>query len=110
REIFSSALLGTFLATAIIFLQRAGVLFEIVVRNSGNWESMAYLFLLALPQVLPLTIPFGVLIGILIGLGRLSSDGELTAMRAAGVPSRKVLYPVLIIRVLATCRAGLASI
>ena len=103
REILSSALLGTFLATAIIFLQQAGALFEVVVRSSSNWESMLYLFLLALPQVLPLTIPFGVLIGILIGLGRLSSDGEITAMRAAGVPSRTVMYPVLLFAILATC-------
>ena len=110
REIFSSAMLGAFLATAIIFLQQAGTLFEIVVRSSSGWESMVYLFLLALPQVLPLTIPFGVLIGILIGLGRLSSDGEITAMRAAGVPSRTVLYPVLIFAVAATAVAGFASI
>jgi LPS export ABC transporter permease LptG/LPS export ABC transporter permease LptF len=110
REIFSSALLGTFLATAIIFLQKAGTLFEVVVRSSSSWESMLYLFLLALPQVLPLTIPFGVLIGILIGLGRLSSDGEITAMRAAGVPSRTVMYPVLIFAIAATCLAGWASI
>src|SRR6266542_3243483 len=110
REIFSSALLGTFLATAIIFLQQAGTLFEVVVRNSGGWESMVYLFLLALPQVLPLTIPFGVLIGILIGLGRLSSDGEITAMRAAGVPSRRVMYPVLTFAALAMVAAGYASL
>src|SRR6266542_2904645 len=110
REIFSSALLGTFLATAIIFLQQAGTLFEVVVRNSGGWESMVYLFLLALPQVLPLTIPFGVLIGILIGLGRLSSDGEITAMRAAGVPSRIALYPVLVFAIACTGLAGWASI
>src|SRR5690349_21151210 len=110
REIFSSALLGTFLATAIIFLQKAGTLFEVVVRSSSNWESVLYLFLLALPQVLPLTIPFGVLIGILIGLGRLSSDGEITAMRAAGVPSRTVMYPVMVFAILATCVAGLASV
>ncbi|HLY64492.1 MAG TPA: LptF/LptG family permease, partial [Chloroflexota bacterium] len=110
REIVSSAFLGTFLATAIIFLQKAGTLFEVVVRSSSNWETVVYLFLLALPQVLPLTIPFGVLIGILIGLGRLSSDGEITAMRAAGVPSRTVIYPVLVFAILATALAGYASI
>ena len=36
-----------------------------------------------------MTIPFGALVGILVGLGRLSTDGEITAMRAAGVPSQK---------------------
>ena len=49
------------------------------------------LLVLAMPPVLPLTIPFGVLVGILIGLGRMASDGEIVAMRAAGVPSRKVI-------------------
>ncbi|MDE3165142.1 MAG: LptF/LptG family permease, partial [Acidobacteriota bacterium] len=40
--------------------------------------------------------PFGVLVGILIGLGRMAGDGEIIAMRAAGVPSRKVIAPVLL--------------
>ena len=110
REIVSSAFLGTFLATAIIFLQMAGKLFEVIVRSSTTWESMLSLFMLALPQVLPLTIPFGVLIGILIGLGRLASDGEITAMRAAGVSSRVVMYPVLTFAILSMMLAGFASV
>ena len=59
--------------------------------------------------MLPLTIPFGVLVGILIGLGRMSTDGEITAMRAAGVSSRKVIAPVLTFALLATLVAGAAS-
>ncbi len=55
----------------------------------------------------PLTIPFGVLVGILIGLGRLSSDGEIIAMRAAGVSSRKVIAPVLFFAALGVALAGL---
>jgi lipopolysaccharide export LptBFGC system permease protein LptF len=51
-----------------------------------------------MPPVLPLTIPFGVLVGILIGLGRMAADGEITAMRAAGVSSRRVIAPVLAVR------------
>jgi LPS export ABC transporter permease LptG/LPS export ABC transporter permease LptF len=110
REIVSSAFLGTFLSTSVIFLQVAGPLFETVVQSNASLRQVGYLFALALPQVLPLTIPFGVLIGILIGIGRLSSDGEITAMRAAGVPSRVVLYPVLTFAVLSTALAGWASI
>src|SRR5215472_15640893 len=110
REIVSSAFLGTFLSTAVIFLQVAGPLFETVVQSNASWRQVGYLFALALPQVLPLTVPFGVLIGILIGIGRLSSDGEITAMRAAGIPSRVVLWPVLTFGILATGLAGWASI
>ena len=110
REIVSSALLGAFLATAVIFLQGSGTLLEILVQGAANWQTVGYLFLLALPRVLPLTIPFGVLIGILIGLGRLSSDGEIIAMRAAGVSSRTVLYPVIAFALLATALASWASV
>jgi LPS export ABC transporter permease LptG len=96
REIISSALLGTLLATFVLFLHDVDRIFELLVRANGASSGMVMqLFALALPAVLPFTIPFGVLVGILIGLGRMSADGEIIAMRAAGVPSRKVIIPVL---------------
>src|ERR1700687_2983502 len=90
-----SALLGTLLFTFVLFLQRIGRLFEILVRSSAPPPTVAYLFGLAIPFTLTFTVPLGVLVGVLIALSRMSSDGEVTAMRAAGVPSRKVIGPVL---------------
>lgn len=110
REILSSALLATLLATFVIFLQRVDKLFEVIVRSSVNAKTVLTLFELAMPPVLPLTIPFGVLVGILVGLGRMSSDGEITAMRAAGVSSRKVIGPVLQMAAVAAAIAGLCSL
>lgn len=110
REIISSALLGTLLATFVIFLQGGGQLFALLVRSSAKPETVAYLFALAMPPLLPLTIPFGVLVGILIGLGRMSTDGEITAMRAAGLSSRKVVLPVLAFALLAAIVAGACSL
>jgi LPS export ABC transporter permease LptG/LPS export ABC transporter permease LptF len=110
REILASAIIGTILATFVIFLQKVGALFEVMVRSSASSETVLQLFLLALPPVLPMTIPFGVLVGILIGLGRLSSDGEITALRAAGVSSRRVIWPVMTFAVLATSVAGACSL
>jgi len=109
REVVSSALLGTLLATFVIFIQGLGKLFELLVRSAAPAQTVAHLFALALPPVLPLTIPFGVLVGILIGLGRMSTDGEIIAMRAAGVPSRKVIPPVFVFSTLAALVAGAAS-
>jgi LPS export ABC transporter permease LptG/LPS export ABC transporter permease LptF len=107
REILSSALLGTILATFILFLQRADPIFELLVRSNGtNAQVVLELFALAIPGVLPYTIPFGVLVGILIGLGRMASDGEIVAMRAAGVSSQRVILPVLLF---ATIGAGLGA-
>ena len=110
REIVSSALLGTLLATFVIFLQQVDKLFELLVRSSAHTSTVLWLFALALPPVLPLTVPFGVLVGILIGLGRMSTDGEITAMRAAGVSSRAVIPPVLTFALLATLLTGAASL
>src|SRR5258708_21003183 len=95
REIVPSALLGTLLSTFVIFLQKSGPVFELLIRSSARPKVVAYLFTLVFPPLLPMTIPFGVLVGILIGLGRLASDGEITAMRAAGVPSQKGIAPVM---------------
>src|SRR6516164_3615412 len=67
REILSSALLGTLLATFVLFLQKADPIFELLVRSSGaNSRVVLEMFALAVPGVLPYTIPFGVLVGILI--------------------------------------------
>jgi LPS export ABC transporter permease LptG/LPS export ABC transporter permease LptF len=109
REMISSTLLATLLSTFVIFLQKSGQVFELLIRSSAKPKVAAYIFALTLPQLLPLTIPFGVLVGILIGLGRMSADGEITAMRAAGVPSQKVIAPVLSFALLATLVAGAAS-
>jgi LPS export ABC transporter permease LptG/LPS export ABC transporter permease LptF len=111
REILTSAVLGTLLATFIIFLRAADKLFTVLV-NSNNVApgDVARLFAYAIPPVLPLTIPFGVLVGILIGLGRLASDGEIIAMRAAGVSSRRVIAPVLLFAGIGAAIAGYASL
>src|SRR5260221_10701278 len=110
REIVSSAMLGTVLATFVVFLQQVDKLFELLVRSSAQRATVIRLFALAMPPVLPLTVPFGVLVGILIGLGRMSADGEITAMRAAGVSSRAVIPPVLTFALVATILTATASL
>src|ERR1051326_7298747 len=95
REVFTSSVLGTVLSTFVLFLQRVSRLFETLVRSSAPPTTVGELFALAIPFTLAFTIPLGVLVGVLITLNRMSSDGEITAMRAAGVSSRKVVTPIL---------------
>ncbi len=110
REVFVSASLGAALFTFILFLQRARPLFEFLVRSPGPPSQVAYLFALVLPQALPFTVPLGVLVATLITLSRMSSDGEVTAMRAAGVPGQRVVPPVLTFGFLAMWVAAAASL
>ncbi len=110
REITVGALLGGVLFTFVLFLRGAGQLFAILVRSSAPPPTVAYLFALAFPDALTFTVPLGVLAGVLMGLSRMSGDGEITAMRAAGVPGRRVSYPVMTFAVLATCVAAACSL
>ena len=110
REVSSSALLGAVLFTFVLFLQRIGRLFEILVRSSAPPFTVLQLFVLAIPFTLAFTIPLGVLVGTLIALSRMSSDGEITGMRASGVPTRKVITPVLILAIFGTLITATATL
>ena len=110
KEVAGAALLGISLFTLILFLQRVGSgLFSLLVRASATPKTVAYLFALAVPASFPFTVPFGVLVGVLIGLSRMSSDGEITALRSAGVPGRRVSVPALTFAFLAMLGTGAAT-
>ncbi len=101
-EIATSATLGAALFLLVLFLQRASQLFSILVNSSATPGTVATLFLLLLPASMPFAMPLGVLAGTLIALSRMSNDGEIIALRAAGVPSRRVARPVAAFAILAT--------
>ena len=109
RELLVTALLGGVLFTFLIFLLRARPLFEFLVRSTGPHSTVVYLFFLVLPQALPFTVPLGVLVATLITLSRMSTDGEITAMRAAGVPARRVVWPILFFGCVAMLLAAASS-
>lgn len=108
-EILSATFLGTVLFTFVLFLRSVSKLFEQLVRGSAPPEIVASIFALLLPPVLTFTIPVGVLVGTLIALSRMSADAEITALRASGVSSRSLLYPVLTFGLVATILTGAAS-
>ena len=110
REILTSAALGCILFTLVLFLDLTRPLFAFLVRDSGSPRLVAYLFALVLPQALPYAIPLGVLVATLITLSRMSSDGEITAMRAAGVSGRRVAPPILAFGFLMMLVAAAASL
>ena len=94
REIFVSTVIGAVLFTFVLFLRAIGPVMELLIGPHVSIQQVAYLFVLKIPATLKFTIPIGILVGVLVGLGRLSSDGELTAMRAAGIPGRRLIAPI----------------
>ena len=95
-------IISLILLTAILFAQQSVRYLEGVFHGlvpSGFAYGVA---LSLLPSVLVFTIPMAVLAGTIIGLGRMGSDSELVAMRAAGVSALRVIWPALLLGFLAT--------
>jgi len=65
-------------------------------------DALIKLLLLLPPYVLAYALPMGILTGVLLVLGRMSSQQEITAMRAAGLSLFYVARPILILGMLGT--------
>jgi LPS export ABC transporter permease LptG/LPS export ABC transporter permease LptF len=109
-EIATSASLGAALFLLVLFLQSASQLFSILVNSSATPVTVTTLFLLLLPASMPFAMPLGVLAGTLIALSRMSNDGEIVALRAAGVPSRRVARPVAAFAIMASLFTGYCTL
>jgi len=66
---------------------------------SGQLQLLAFgrLVLLLVPFVISYALPLGMLTGVLLTLGRLSSDSEITAMRASGLSVPRIAMPALLL-------------
>lgn len=102
RAITPYLLLSLLLLTAILFTQQSSRFGELLMGISVPLGTVAQLATSVLPNVLVFTLPMALLTGTLIGFSRMGSDSELTAMRAAGVGTWKMLWPALFAGVLLT--------
>lgn len=71
-----------------------------VATQTGIGGLIAQIFVLSIPYMMTFAIPMSVLTACLILFGRLSFDGELTAMRACGISLWNIIAPVIIVAVL----------
>src|SRR5882724_2129692 len=106
RAIFPYTLASLVLLTAILFAQQTGRYFETIFHGVMPSSFVYGLALALLPTVLVFTIPMAVLSGTIIGLGRMGSDSELVAMRAAGVSTWRMLWPALALGLIAAAATG----
>ncbi|MDQ3666934.1 MAG: LptF/LptG family permease [Acidobacteriota bacterium] len=89
--------LSLFVLTAVLFAQQAGRFAELALYTQIPISLLADVSLALLPNVLIFTLPAAVLAGVMIGFARMGSDSEIVAMRAAGVGTWTLLWPVLMI-------------
>jgi LPS export ABC transporter permease LptG/LPS export ABC transporter permease LptF len=105
RYVIQSALpyafLSLLLLTAILLTQQSGRFAELALYADLPLSLAGEIAAALLPSVLILTLPVGVLAGIVIGFARMGSDSEIVAIRAAGVGTWTLIWPALLIGLVA---------
>ncbi|MBI2571435.1 MAG: LPS export ABC transporter permease LptF [Candidatus Schekmanbacteria bacterium] len=95
-ELFRFGGMGFFVFTFLLLTNAILRMLERLATRGVPVSSILELTGLSLPYITVLTIPMSVLVGVLLTFGRLSSDSEITAMRACGVGLGGLVRPVLI--------------
>ncbi len=101
KELFPAFLLGLVGFTVILLTGRILQLTDLFVNKGFSLtQVLAFLYYL-LPSFLVLTIPMATLLAVLLTFNRLSSDNEITAMKASGVSLYQLTPPVIALSFLA---------
>jgi LPS export ABC transporter permease LptG len=95
-------LLALVFLTAVLFAQQTGRFAELALYAALSFPLLGQVAAALIPSVLVFTLPMAVLAGIVIGFARMGSDSEVVAMRAAGVGTWTMLWPVLLLGILAS--------
>ncbi|MBI5493238.1 MAG: LptF/LptG family permease [Deltaproteobacteria bacterium] len=97
KEISVPFLLSLAVLTATGLLSKTVKLIELIVTH-GIGPSFIFWFIISvIPSFIIYTIPVAFIIGVLVAFTRLSSDSEITAMKAAGVSLFSIMKPVMLV-------------
>lgn len=97
RELASSFFIGLSLFTFILMMGKVLRLVELLIIKRVDLLTVLRLFLYILPYSLVVTIPLAVLLASLAAYSRLSSDGEVVALKATGWSLRRLMLPAAIL-------------
>ncbi len=95
RELGPPLLLGFAGFTLVLLLQALFMIARQTIEKRVPFSLLLGFVVAELPRLFAFTIPMAILLAVLVGIGRMSSQGEITALRAAGVGPSRILRPVL---------------
>ena len=82
--------------TIMLIMQTLFELMDMLINKKVAWPYIVKLLAYRLPAFLVVTFPISLLASSELAIGRLSTDGEVTAMRAGGISLRRIMIPFLI--------------
>jgi len=95
RELLAPFFLSIAVLTLALFLQKMFRLTELVLSKGSSLAETGKLLLYIMPGFLAMTIPISLLVAALTAFSRLSSDSEVTAMKASRVSLYAMVRPVM---------------
>jgi lipopolysaccharide export system permease protein len=95
RELLAPFFLSIAVLTLALFLQKVFRLTELVLSKGSSFAETGKLLLYIMPGFLAMTIPISLLVAALTAFARLSSDSEVTAMKASRVSLYAMVRPVM---------------
>lgn len=95
REFLLSFLVAFLFFFFIFFVNQLLLLAEDILAKDVPVLDVLRLILYSLPSIVALSFPFGALVGALMAVGRLSSDNEVIAFRASGIPATVLFVPMV---------------
>jgi lipopolysaccharide export system permease protein len=95
RELIAPFFLSIAVLTLALFLQKMFRLTELVLSKGSSLAATGKLLLYIMPGFLAMTIPISLLVAALTAFSRLSSDSEVTAMKASRVSLYAMVRPVM---------------
>jgi len=99
REFIFSFLVAFLFFFFIFFINQMLLLAEEILTKRVPPLDVVRLIIYSLPSIVALSVPFGSLVGALMTIGRFSSDNEIIAFQASGIPYRRLFIPLLVLGV-----------
>jgi LPS export ABC transporter permease LptF/LPS export ABC transporter permease LptG len=102
RELGPPLLLGFAGFTLVLLLQALFLIARQTIEKRVPLTLLLGFVVAEIPRLFAFTIPMSILLAVLVGIGRMGSQGEVTALRAAGVGPARLFRPVLAVAALLT--------
>ena len=95
-EVLSFVVLTSSALTIMLIVRTLFELTDMLINERIAWPYIIKLLVYRLPAFLVLTFPMSLLASSELAIGRLSTDSEITALRAGGISLRRIIIPFLI--------------
>ncbi len=101
KELLTTFGLCIFIFTFTMLMGQVFKLTEMVINKGLGFVATLMFLGFILPSLLMFVIPMSLLLGILTTLGRMSTDGEIIALKASGISLSQILRPILMVALIA---------